>query len=79
MCPEPSGDETERDPTVRELSLLFFEACKFVNDQEEENKIQPTMEEYKGKIQKWDEQTSTSPGTNMHLRHHLKAFWVHMH
>jgi hypothetical protein len=28
-----------------------------------------TTTEYKGKIQKWDERTSTSPGNNMHLGH----------
>jgi hypothetical protein len=33
------------------------------------------LEEYKGKIQKWDEHTSTSPGSNMHLGH-LKAYWA---
>jgi hypothetical protein len=42
-----------------------------------EDHIQSTMtlEEYKGKIQVWDERTSTSPGTNMHLGH-LKAYWA---
>ena len=31
--------------------------------------------EYKGKITNWDERTSTSPGSNMHLGH-LKAYWA---
>ena len=34
-----------------------------------------TLEEYEGKIKSWDERTSTSPGTNMHLGH-LKAYWA---
>jgi hypothetical protein len=34
-----------------------------------------TLAEYKGKIKIWDERTSTSPGTNMHLGH-LKAYWA---
>ena len=34
-----------------------------------------TEEEYKGKIKAWDERTSTSPTSNMHLGH-LKAYWA---
>ena len=33
-----------------------------------------TEDEYKGKIKAWNEGTSTSPTTNMHLGH-LKAYW----
>ena len=34
-----------------------------------------TPEEYKAKLKVWDENTSTSPTTNMHLGH-LKAYWA---
>ena len=34
-----------------------------------------TEAEYKGKIKAWDEATSTSPTSNMHLGH-LKAYWA---
>ena len=34
-----------------------------------------SQEEYEGKIKAWDERTSTSPGTNMHLGH-LKAYFA---
>ena len=34
-----------------------------------------TEGEYKGKIKAWDERTSTSPTSNMHLGH-LKAYWA---
>ena len=33
-----------------------------------------TDTEYKGKLKAWDERTSTSPTSNMHLSH-LKAYW----
>ena len=35
-----------------------------------------SIQDYKGKIQAWDERTSTSPMSNMHLGH-LKAYWAH--
>ena len=34
-----------------------------------------SKEEYKGKLKAWDESTSTSPTTNMHLGH-LRAYWA---
>ena len=34
-----------------------------------------TIEEYKGKLKAWNESTSTSPTTNMHLGH-LRAYWA---
>ena len=41
------------------------------------NTIQPhiTEAEYKAKLKAWDERTSTSPFSNMHLGH-LKAYWA---
>jgi hypothetical protein len=61
MCSNPTDDETERDHTIRELSVIFFDACKFVNAQAEDHiQSSMTLEEYKGKIQVW---------TNAHLLH----------
>ena len=34
-----------------------------------------TEDEYKGKLKAWDESTSTSPSSHMHLGH-LKAYWA---
>jgi hypothetical protein len=63
-------------PHLRELTKIFLEACKFI-EETVKDKISHilTAAEYKGKIQKWDERTSTSPGSNMHLGH-LKAYWA---
>lgn len=61
---------------LRELTRIFLEACAYVNNDIPNtisNKL--TLEEYKGKIKVWDERTSTSPLTNMHLGH-LKAYWA---
>ena len=72
----PWSEQPNKRSNIRELSKLFFEALQFVNSE-----VQDTIdyhlseEEFKGKISKWDERTSTSPGTNMHLGH-LKAYWA---
>jgi hypothetical protein len=73
LFPPPSD---EGYPHLRELTKIFLEACKFI-EETVKDKISHklTAAEYKGKIQKWDESTSTSPGSNMHLGH-LKAYWA---
>ena len=37
--------------------------------------VELTPDEYRGKLQWWDEKTSTSPTTDMHLGH-LRAYWA---
>ena len=76
LCPGVDQGATEQESNIRELSKLFFEALQFV-DSEVQDTIDYHLseEEFKGKISKWDERTSTSPGTNMHLGH-LKAYWA---
>ena len=37
--------------------------------------VELTPEEYKGKLKAWDESTSTSPTSHMHLGH-LRAYWA---
>jgi hypothetical protein len=62
-------------PSLRELTRIFLEACAYVDDSVKDSiNFQLTKEEYKGKITNWDERTSTSPGSNMHIGH-LKAYW----
>jgi len=63
-------------PSLRELTRIFLDACAYVDDSVKDSiPFQLTKEEYKGKINNWDERTSTSPGSNMHLGH-LKAYWA---
>ena len=73
---EPPNNMDEREQNMWELSKIFLEACQYVNTSVKD-KIQHfiSQEEYEGKIKAWDERTSTSPGTNMHLGH-LKAYWA---
>ena len=73
---DPPENMDEREHNMWELSKIFFEACQYVKSSVKDtiqHYISP--EEYKGKIKAWDERTSTSPGTNMHLGH-LKAYWA---
>ena len=63
-------------PKLRDLTKIFLEACKYIdNTVKDKISYKLTPMEYKGKIQAWDERTSTSPGSNMHLGH-LKAYWA---
>ena len=73
---EPPEQMTARERTIWELLKIFFEACQYVNNSGKD-KIHHSIsrEEYEGKIKAWDERTSTSPGTNMHLGH-LKAYFA---
>jgi hypothetical protein len=71
----PQLDDVHQN-RIRELTKVFLEALQFVNTEVKDKIVSAiTLEEYKGKIQKWDERTSTSPGSNMHLGH-LKAYWA---
>ena len=73
---EPPGDMTARESIMWELSKIFFEACQYVRTSVKDAiKYTISQDEYEGKIKSWDERTSTSPGTNMHLGH-LKAYWA---
>jgi hypothetical protein len=76
LFPDEDETMTDREREIRELTKIFFEACQYV-DEKVKDKISYTLslEEYKGKVKNWDERTSTSPGTNMHLGH-LKAYWA---
>lgn len=56
------------------MTQLFLDALQYVTDPDTVTSGL-TLEEYKGKLKVWDERTSTSPGTNMHLGH-LKAYWA---
>ena len=60
----------DTSPLVQLLldSLQYTSRPDFISEQ-------LTEEEYKGKIKAWNESTSTSPTTNMHLGH-LKAYWA---
>ena len=61
-------DTSNLDP----LTTIFIEALTYVSDP---GTITAglTLQEYQGKIKVWDERTSTSPLSNMHLGH-LKAY-----
>ena len=73
---EPPTDMTEQEHILWELSTIFCEACQYVKTSVKDTITHTiSQEEYKGKIKSWDERTSTSPGTNMHLGH-LKAYWA---
>jgi hypothetical protein len=69
--------QASNNRSIRNLTKIFFDACTYVDHQVEDKiSYKLTMEEYKGKIMAWDERTSTSPGSNMHLGH-LRAYWAH--
>ena len=73
---EPPTEMTERECILWELSTIFLEACQYVKTSVKDTITHTiSQEEYEGKIKSWDERTSTSPGTNMHLGH-LKAYWA---
>jgi hypothetical protein len=58
------------------MTKIFFEACRYVHDNVKDKvPFDITEEEYRGKIMSWNERTSTSPGSNMHLGH-LRAYWA---
>ena len=61
-------------PVIDPITRIFLEALQYVS---KEDAITPqlTLSEYKGKIKVWDERTTTSPTSNMHLGH-LKAYWA---
>ena len=73
---DPPEFANEREKHLWELSKIFLEACQYVKTSVKDT-IQHNLsqEEYEGKIKAWDERTSTSPGTDMHLGH-LKAYWA---
>ena len=59
---------------VPDLVQLLIDSFKYTTKPDE---VPPeiTQEEYRGKVKAWDERTSTSPTSNMHLGH-LKAYWA---
>jgi hypothetical protein len=72
--PTDSAEPTSINATdLDALSLLFMEAMQYKTTRD---LISSTLSlsEYKGKLKIWDERTSTSPSSNMHLGH-LKAYW----
>ena len=63
-------------PRLRELTRIFLDACNYVEESVKDSiPYTLTAAEYKGKITNWNERTSTSPCSNMHLGH-LKAYWA---
>jgi hypothetical protein len=56
------------------FSLMFVEELKYKTTPDSINECL-SLSEYKGKLSIWDERTSTSPSSNMHLGH-LKAYWA---
>jgi hypothetical protein len=61
-----------QDP-VNRLTRTFLENLKF-HAKPDQITAALTLKEYKGKLKVWDERTSISPVSNMHLGH-LKAYF----
>ena len=60
--------------TVKELTQALVDSFCYAT-KPDTIPAELTQEEYRGKLKAWDESTSTSPTTNMHLGH-LKAYWA---
>ena len=63
-------DTINMDP----LTTLFIEVLQYTSEPGVVD-AKLTAEEFEGKVKAWDERTSTSPASNMHLGH-VKAYYA---